>query len=147
MSFAPELMRRGYPEPMVIGTLAGSGTLGLLIPPSIIMIVYGVAAEVSISKLFIAGIFPGILLSVLFSGYLYFGHGVILTRFPRPIAILAFWISLKASSSLVPVLLFDCGSFGFNLCWYRYSNRSGSFRRCWSACAVALTRLTIMGEL
>ena len=57
----PELMRRGYPEPMVIGTLAGSGTLGLLIPPSIIMIVYGVAAEVSISKLFIAGVLQAIL--------------------------------------------------------------------------------------
>ena len=51
----PELTRRGYPEKMVIGTLAGASTLGLLIPPSIIMIVYGVTAEVSISKLFIAG--------------------------------------------------------------------------------------------
>jgi len=50
----PELKSRGYPDDMVIGTLSGSGTLGLLIPPSIIMIVYGVAADVSISKLFIA---------------------------------------------------------------------------------------------
>ena len=66
----PELGRRGYPEHMVIGTLAGSSTLGLLIPPSIIMIVYGVAAEVSISKLFIAGVFPGMLLAALFSGYI-----------------------------------------------------------------------------
>ena len=61
----PELGRRGYPEHMVIGTLAGSSTLGLLIPPSIIMIVYGVAAEVSISKLFIAGVLPGMLLAAL----------------------------------------------------------------------------------
>ncbi len=68
----PELDRRGYPEHMVIGTLAGSSTLGLLIPPSIIMIVYGVAAEVSISKLFIAGVFPGLLLAALFSGYIVF---------------------------------------------------------------------------
>jgi C4-dicarboxylate transporter DctM subunit len=55
----PELGRRGYPEHMIVGTLAGASTLGLLIPPSIIMIVYGVAAEVSIAKLFIAGVLPG----------------------------------------------------------------------------------------
>ena len=66
----PELGKRGYPQDMVIGTLAGAGTLGLLIPPSIIMIVYGVAADVSIARLFIAGVIPGILLEVLFSGYI-----------------------------------------------------------------------------
>ncbi|MDO9278663.1 MAG: TRAP transporter large permease subunit [Polaromonas sp.] len=66
----PELKRRGYPEHMIVGTLAGASTLGLLIPPSIIMIVYGVAAEVSIAKLFIAGVFPGLLLACLFSGYI-----------------------------------------------------------------------------
>ncbi|MGQ0677167.1 MAG: TRAP transporter large permease [Rhodospirillales bacterium] len=65
----PELKSRGYPDGISIGTLAGSGTLGLLIPPSLIMIVYGVAAEVSIAKLFIAGILPGIMLAALFSGY------------------------------------------------------------------------------
>ena len=66
----PELERRGYPEDITIGSLAGAGTLGLLIPPSIIMIVYGVAAEVSIARLFVAGVFPGILLAALFSGYI-----------------------------------------------------------------------------
>ena len=66
----PELQRRGYPDNMVVGTLAGASTLGLLIPPSIIMIVYGVAAEVSIAKLFIAGVFPGLMLALLFSGYI-----------------------------------------------------------------------------
>lgn len=65
----PELEKRGYPLNMTIGTLAGSGTLGLLIPPSIIMIVYGVTAEVSIARLFIAGILPGLLLMALFMGY------------------------------------------------------------------------------
>src|SRR5262250_1549135 len=66
----PELQKRGYPEDMTIGTLAGAGTLGLLIPPSIIMIVYGVTAEVSITRLFIAGIIPGLVLASLFSGWL-----------------------------------------------------------------------------
>ena len=68
----PELSRRGYPDGIAIGSLAGAGTLGLLIPPSIIMIVYGVAAEVSIAQLFMAGILPGIMLAGLFSGYLVF---------------------------------------------------------------------------
>src|SRR5258706_6453999 len=64
----PELSRRGYPEDMVIGTLAGAGTLGLLIPPSIIMIVYGVSADVSITRLFIAGVVPGLMLAGPFLG-------------------------------------------------------------------------------
>jgi tripartite ATP-independent transporter DctM subunit len=66
----PELKRRGYPEHMIVGTLAGASTLGLLIPPSIIMIVYGVSADVSIARLFIAGVLPGLLLALLFSGYI-----------------------------------------------------------------------------
>src|SRR5512136_2328276 len=65
----PELAARGYPEDQVIGSLAGAGTLGLLIPPSIIMIVYGVTAEVSITRLFIAGVLPGLMLAGLFMGY------------------------------------------------------------------------------
>jgi len=65
----PELKKRGYPEKMSLGTLAGAGTLGLLIPPSIIMIVYGVAANVSIAKLFVAGVLPGLMLGLLFMGY------------------------------------------------------------------------------
>ncbi len=65
----PELKRRNYPEKMVIGTLAGAGTLGLLIPPSIIFIIYGVTVNESIVKLFIAGILPGLMLAALFMGY------------------------------------------------------------------------------
>lgn len=66
----PELARRGYDDRMTLGSLCGAGTLGLLIPPSIIMIVYAVAAEVSILKMFLAGVFPGVLLVALFSGYI-----------------------------------------------------------------------------
>src|SRR5918996_786400 len=66
----PELRQRNYPENLIVGTLAGAGTLGLLIPPSIILIVYGVTVNESIAKLFIAGILPGILLAMLFMGYI-----------------------------------------------------------------------------
>src|SRR5437879_12730274 len=68
----PELKSRGYPEEITVGTLAGAGTLGLLIPPSIIMIVYGISANVSIAQLFIAGVIPGLVLASLFSGYIVF---------------------------------------------------------------------------
>ncbi|MCY4150936.1 MAG: TRAP transporter large permease subunit [Aestuariivita sp.] len=66
----PELDRLGYDRTLAIGSLAGSATLGLLIPPSIIMIVYGVAADVSIVRLFLAGVLPGLLIMSLFSGYI-----------------------------------------------------------------------------
>jgi len=65
----PELKERGYPESLIIGTLAGSATLGLLIPPSIILIVYGVATEQSIARLFIAGVIPGAMLVLFFAAY------------------------------------------------------------------------------
>jgi tripartite ATP-independent transporter DctM subunit len=66
----PQLLSRGYNEKITIGSLAGSSTLGFLIPPSIILIVYGVAADVSITRLFIAGVLPGAMLIALFMGYL-----------------------------------------------------------------------------
>ena len=66
----PELKRRNYPDSIVIGTLAGASTLGLLIPPSIALIVYGVTVNESISKLFIAGIGPGIMLALMFMLYI-----------------------------------------------------------------------------
>ena len=66
----PELERRGYPADIGIGSLAGSSTLGLLVPPSIIMIVYGVAADVSIAKLFVAGLLPALLMMAIFSSYI-----------------------------------------------------------------------------
>ena len=65
-----ELFKRGYDKDLVIGSLAGAGTLGFLIPPSIILIIYGVLSETSILKLFIAGIVPGLILALGFMGYL-----------------------------------------------------------------------------
>jgi C4-dicarboxylate transporter, DctM subunit len=101
----PELKRRGYPDDIVIGTLAGAGTLGLLIPPSIIMIVYGVTAEVSISQLFIAGVIPGLMLACLFSGYIIFWALRNPTLVPPRDPVMSFGKKLKESSSLIPVVL------------------------------------------
>jgi tripartite ATP-independent transporter DctM subunit len=101
----PELTRRGYPDHMVVGTLAGAATLGLLIPPSIIMIVYGVAAEVSISKLFIAGVLPGLLLASLFSGYIMFWAVRHPDQVPAADTRMTFTQKLAESRSLIPVVL------------------------------------------
>lgn len=100
----PELQRRGYPEGLVIGSLAGAGTLGLLIPPSIIMIVYGVTAEVSISKLFIAGVFPGFLLAGLFSTYIIVWSLIFSSQIPKNTDALTFVQKFKELSRLLPVM-------------------------------------------
>jgi C4-dicarboxylate transporter, DctM subunit len=100
----PELKRRGYPDELAIGTLAGAGTLGLLIPPSIIMIVYGVAANVSIAKLFIAGIVPGILLALLFMGYIIVWALLNPQRVPVAETGQRFMQKLHASRHLIPVV-------------------------------------------
>jgi tripartite ATP-independent transporter DctM subunit len=100
----PELRRRGYPEPLIVGSLAGAGTLGLMIPPSLTMIVYGVAVNESIAKLFMAGVFPGLVLALLFMGY------VAAWSLANPQAIpvehqerLSLAEKLRRSGSLVPV--------------------------------------------
>jgi tripartite ATP-independent transporter DctM subunit len=101
----PELTRRGYPGEMTIGTLAGAGTLGLLIPPSIIMIVYGVTAEVSIAKLFIGGVLPGLLLALLFSGYIVAWTLLHPGRIPPAAQSTDLAHKLHASRHLIPVVL------------------------------------------
>jgi len=101
----PELKRRGYPEGITIGSLAGASTLGLLIPPSIIMIVYGVTADVSIAKLFIAGVFPGLLLASLFSGYLIFWALMNPGKIPPPDTALSLGAKVYESRHLIPVVL------------------------------------------
>jgi tripartite ATP-independent transporter DctM subunit len=101
----PELQRRGYPDDIAIGSLAGAGTLGLLIPPSIIMIVYGVAAEVSIAQLFMAGVLPGVLLAGLFSGYLIYWALRNPSLVPPADAPMNFAEKVRESRHLIPVLL------------------------------------------
>ena len=100
----PELERRGYPMDKVIGSLGGAATLGLLIPPSIIMIVYGVAAEVSIAKLFVAGVLPGLMLAMLFSGSLAIWALMNPDQIPEADADMTFAQKLKESRHLIPVV-------------------------------------------
>jgi tripartite ATP-independent transporter DctM subunit len=108
----PELEKRGYPEEMALGTLAGAATLGLLIPPSIIMIVYGVAAEVSIAKLFIAGVIPGLVLAGLFMGWVVAWALRNPDRVPPPGPHLPLREKIRASSSLIPVTLLIAAVLG-----------------------------------
>ena len=100
----PELKKRGYPDSIAIGTLAGAGTLGLLIPPSIIMIVYGVTANVSIAKLFIAGVFPGLILAGLFMAYTIVWALIHPDQIPPADEHLTFRQKLYESRHLIPVV-------------------------------------------
>ena len=108
----PELGKRGYPEGITIGSLAGAGTLGLLIPPSIIVIVYGVAADVSIAQLFIAGVLPGILLAALFSGYLMAWALLNPGKVPRPDRVMSLGERLHESRHLIPVVILIAAVLG-----------------------------------
>ncbi len=109
----PELRRRGYPDSIAIGSLSGAGTLGLLIPPSLIMIVYGVQAEVSIAKLFAAGVIPGILLAALMMAYVAGWSLLNPTKIPPPDPAMPLREKLRESSSLIPVVCSSCW------CWDR----------------------------
>ena len=108
----PELSRRNYPEKMIVGTLAGSATLGLLIPPSIILIVYGVATEQSIARLFIAGVLPGLLLVGLFVGYVAVWSLFNKQSIPDESEQIAFTEKLKRSRRLLPIILLISGVIG-----------------------------------
>ncbi|WP_373502322.1 TRAP transporter large permease [Aestuariivirga sp.] len=101
----PELKKRNYPEPLIIGTLAGPATLGLMIPPSIIMIVYGVMTNESIAAINIAGIIPGLVLALLFSGYIAIKSKTMRGYAPVQEASTTIWEKLVASRRLIPVFV------------------------------------------
>ena len=100
----PELRRRRYPEFMTIGTLAGSATLGLMIPPSLTLIVYGVTINESITKLFIAGILPGLTLALLFMGYVAAWYFVRRDQRPDPEPPMSLATKMRNSRFLAPVI-------------------------------------------
>lgn len=108
----PELSERGYPQNMILGTLAGSATLGLLIPPSIILIVYGVATEQSIARLFIGGVLPGILLVSLFLGYVIIWSLINRDKIPQEENHYTFKQKLEGTKRLLPVVLLIGGVLG-----------------------------------
>ena len=101
----PELRKRKYPEKILLGSLAGSGTLGLLIPPSIILIIYGVTVQESIAKLFIAGIIPGIMIALIFMTYVIIWSLINKKEMPKIFQDYSFLEKLKRSKQLLPVIL------------------------------------------
>ena len=101
----PELKKRGYDEMISLGSLAGAGTLGILIPPSIMMVVYAVAANVSILQVFLAGFLPGLLVMALYSGYIAGWSLANPKRSPPADPPMSLAAKLKELANLVPVLL------------------------------------------
>ena len=100
----PELKKRNYDETLSIGSLAGSGTLGLLIPPSIMLIVYGVLAQVSISRLFIAGVLPGIMIILIFMSYIAIRSKLNPSLAPKQNVSYTLLEKIKAARNLLPVV-------------------------------------------
>lgn len=101
----PELVKRGYDERTCLGSLCGAGTLGILLPPSIIMVVYAVAAEVSILKVFLAGFLPGFALMALFSGYIIVWALLNPDKVPKLVERYTFVERVRYSRNLIPCLL------------------------------------------
>ena len=101
----PELRKRKYPESILLGSLAGSGTLGLLIPPSIILIIYGVTVQESIAKLFIAGILPGIMIAVIFMTYVMIWSLINKKSMPTFKQDFSLMEKVRKSGKLIPVIL------------------------------------------
>jgi len=101
----PELARRGYSEKLALGSLAGAGTLGILIPPSITMVVYAVAANVSIIQVFLAGFIPGLIVMLLYSGYIAAWHMLHPEQSPPADPRMTLREKLRESTNLIPVSL------------------------------------------
>ena len=108
----PELTKRGYDEKIAIGSLATAGTLGILIPPSITMVVYAVAADASIIRIFLAGFLPGFLLMALFSGYIAWWSIRNKDKMPPPEPATTFKEKMRLSKNLIP-----CALLIVFICW------------------------------
>ncbi len=107
----PELKKRGYDEGISIGTLAGSGTLGLLIPPSIPMVVYAVTANVSVLQVFLGGFLPGLLVMALYMGYVILWSLLNPSKVPPRDPPMPFMAKVRQSSKLAPCLLLIAAVF------------------------------------
>ncbi|CAM5223168.1 TRAP transporter large permease protein OS=Bosea thiooxidans OX=53254 GN=ARD30_09625 PE=3 SV=1 [Bosea thiooxidans] len=107
----PELRKRGYDERLSLGTLAGSGTLGLLIPPSIPMVVYAVTANVSVLQVFLGGFLPGLLVMALYMGYVIVWSLLNPNKTPPRDPSMAFMEKVRQSAKLAPCLLLIAAVF------------------------------------
>jgi tripartite ATP-independent transporter DctM subunit len=156
----PELKKRGYDETVSLGSLAGAGTLGILIPPSITMVVYAVAANVSIIQIFLAGFLPGLLVMALYSGYIALWSVLHPERSPPPEPRMTFAEKIRASTNLIPVSLLialvfltlmfgwatatECAAWGvlgsLAIAWWSGSLTWDNFR----ASVMGTTRITCM---
>jgi tripartite ATP-independent transporter DctM subunit len=123
----PELKKRGYDERMCLGALCGAGTLGLLIPPSIVMIVYAVAAEVSILKMFLAGVFPGILLIALFSGFIVLWALLNPGKTPQDADRLSLAERFRRARNLIPCLVLIAFVMGVMFTGYATATEAAAF--------------------
>lgn len=123
----PELRARDYPENLIIGTLAGAATLGLMIPPSLTLIVYGVTINESISKLFMAGILPGIVLAAMFMGYVAI-YSLVSKRFnPKREPPTTFVQKIKNSRFLLPVIMLILVVIGSMYLGYATATEAAAF--------------------
>ena len=156
----PELMKRGYDEKVALGSLATAGTLGILIPPSITMVVYAVAADASIIRIFLAGFIPGLVLMLLFSGYIAVWALMNPEKTPPPGPSMSFAAKVRASGNLIPVTLLivfmvwvlvkgiasatECAAYGvlgsLGIAWW---SGSLTFRNFWES-LLSATRVSCM---
>ncbi len=136
----PELRKRGYDEDVAIGSLATSGTLGIMIPPSIIMVVYAVAAEVSIVRVFIAGCLPGLLVMVLFSAYIAVWAMLNPHKQPAKEPALPFMEKLRVSAQLIPCALLIIAVIGTMFVGWATATEAAGFGVLGSLILAAVTR-------
>ena len=123
----PELRKRKYPEGMIIGTLAGAATLGLMIPPSLTLIVYGVTINESITKLFFAGIVPGLVLAAMFMGYVAIYSQVSSKWAPDAEPVMTFAEKVKNSRFLIPVIMLITVVIGSMYLGYATATEAAAF--------------------
>ena len=136
----PELRRRGYDEGVAVGSLATAGTLGIMIPPSIIMVVYAVAAEVSIVRVFIAGMIPGILVMVLFSAYIAIWAVLNPDKQPAKEPALSFREKMRASAQLIPCAILIIAVIGTMFIGWATATEAAGFGVLGSLILAAVTR-------
>lgn len=136
----PELRRRGYDEQVAVGSLATAGTLGIMIPPSIIMVVYAVAAEVSIVRVFIAGMIPGILVMVLFSAYIAIWAMLNPDKQPAKEPALSFREKMRASAQLIPCTILIIAVIGTMFVGWATATEAAGFGVLGSLILAAVTR-------